>query len=53
VRTLKGAKLEELILSGQVNAKNGTATDEIVKEEVTEFGQQMGVTGFEYKKNGM
>jgi hypothetical protein len=27
---MKGAKLEELIWVGQVNAKSGTATDELV-----------------------
>jgi hypothetical protein len=29
-----------------VNVKNGTATDEVIKEQMKVFGQQMRVTNF-------
>jgi hypothetical protein len=34
---------------GQVNAKNGTAVDEVVYERAKVTGQQMDVTNFVYK----
>jgi hypothetical protein len=34
---------------GQVNTKNGTATEEVVKEQAKVIGQQMGVAYFVYK----
>jgi hypothetical protein len=33
-----------------VNAKNGTATNGVIKEQVKVFGQQMNVTNFVHKK---
>jgi hypothetical protein len=30
----------------QVNSKNVTATDEVIKEQINITGQQMGVTDF-------
>jgi hypothetical protein len=35
---------------GRVNAKNWTAADKVVKEQLKVTGQQMGVTNFMYKK---
>jgi hypothetical protein len=35
---------------GQMNVKNGTETDEFVKEHAKVIGQQMGVTNFVYIK---
>jgi hypothetical protein len=32
-----------------VNAKNGTAADEVIKEQVKVIGQQMSVTNFVHK----
>jgi hypothetical protein len=32
-----------------VNAKNGTATDEVVKEQAKVLGQQISVTSFVHK----
>jgi hypothetical protein len=46
---LNGTQLEDLIWTGQVNVKNGTAADEVVKEQAKVIGQQMGVTDFIYK----
>jgi hypothetical protein len=44
LKWLKGAKLEDLeavliIWLGQVNLKNGTATDEVIKEQVKVLGK--------------
>jgi hypothetical protein len=33
---------------GQVNAKNGMATDEVIKTQAKVTGQQIGVTHFVY-----
>jgi hypothetical protein len=48
---LRGAKHQGtedalIIWLQQVNAKNGTATDEIIKEQAKILGQQMGVTSY-------
>jgi urease gamma subunit len=55
VKWLNGAKLEDLedvliISIRQVNAKNGTETDEVMKEQAKVLGQQMNVTNFVHKK---
>jgi hypothetical protein len=47
----EGRKIEDLedasvIWTGQVNAKNRTATDEVVEEQVKVPGQQMSGTSF-------
>jgi hypothetical protein len=52
---LKGARLDDLkdaldIWIWQVNVNNGTATDEVIKEQVKVLGQQMSVKSFEHKK---
>jgi hypothetical protein len=52
VTLFKGTKFEDIedasvIWMGQVNVKNGTATDEVIKEEVKAVGQQM--TNWLYK----
>jgi hypothetical protein len=44
-----GAKLEDFedvldIWIGQLNVRNGTAADEVIKEQMTVLGQQMNVT---------
>jgi hypothetical protein len=49
MRRLKGAKLEEHAWMEQVNVKNVTEMDEVVKELVKVIGQQMVVTNFVYK----
>jgi hypothetical protein len=48
---LQGEKLEEMLLTwvGQVNVQNGTAADEVTKEQVKVLGQQMSVANFEHK----
>jgi hypothetical protein len=38
-----------VIWKGQVNVKNGTATDEVIKEQSQVIGQQMSVTNFIHK----
>jgi hypothetical protein len=48
---LKDEKLKDLagslnIWERQMNAKNGTATDEVIKEQAKVLGQQMRVTNF-------
>ncbi|XP_021916826.1 tigger transposable element-derived protein 6-like [Zootermopsis nevadensis] len=53
MKRLKGAKHEDLedaliIWIGQVNARNGTTTDGVIKEQAKVIGQQMGVTNFVY-----
>jgi hypothetical protein len=52
---LKGGKLQDLddtlvTWIGQVNVKNGTAIDEVIKEQEKILGQQMTVTDFLHKK---
>jgi hypothetical protein len=54
VKWLKATKLEDLedmlgIWIGQVNMKNGAATDEVIKEQVEVPEQQISVTHFVYK----
>jgi hypothetical protein len=46
---LKNPKPEDLFWMGQVNTKNGTASDEIVKEHAKVIKQQNGVSNFVYK----
>jgi hypothetical protein len=51
VKWLKRAKHQDaedalIIWIGQVNAKNGTATDDIIKEQAKIIGQQTGVTNY-------
>jgi hypothetical protein len=53
VKRLKGAKHEDLedaliIWIGQVNARNGTATDGVIKQQAKVIGQRMGVKNFVY-----
>jgi hypothetical protein len=57
VKWLKDAKPEGLkdvlvMCIGQMNAKNGTATDEIIEKRAKVHGQQMGITD-STQKNGM
>jgi hypothetical protein len=47
---LKGIKLKNIIWMGQMNVRNGTETDEFVKEHAKVIGQQMGVTNSVYRK---
>jgi hypothetical protein len=54
VKWSNGAKLEDIVDAlviwiGQVNVKNVTATDEVIKEEAKVIGQQMCVTQFVHK----
>jgi hypothetical protein len=54
VKLLKGAKLEDfedvlVTWIWQVNSKNGTAADEVIKEQVKALGQQMSVTDFVHR----
>jgi hypothetical protein len=51
---LKGVELEDLeetlvIWTGQVSAKNVTATYEVIKAQAKVCGQQMSVTNFVHK----
>jgi hypothetical protein len=50
----EGCKLEDLedaldICTGQVNAKNEIATDDIITEQAKVLGQHMSVTNFVHK----
>jgi hypothetical protein len=47
---LKGIKLKNIIWMGQMNVKNGTETDEFVKESAKVIGQQMSVSNSVYRK---
>jgi hypothetical protein len=54
VKWLKVAKLEDLedeliIWTGQVNEKNGTATNEVVEEQAKVLEQQTNLTNFVHK----
>jgi hypothetical protein len=50
-KKLKGATIENLedasvIWIGQVNARNGTATDKVIKQRAKALGEQIGVINF-------
>jgi hypothetical protein len=47
---LKGIKLKNIIWMGQMNVKNGSETDEFVKEHAKVIGQKMGVTNSVHRK---
>jgi hypothetical protein len=46
---LEDPKDASVIWIGHANEKNGTATDEIIKEQVLVPGQQMCITNFAHK----